>query len=114
MSTYLIGLFLQSIPEGVSHRSTSTLVLGLTIILSCLFVIVLRANLLIQCELLAVGLRKTLSAFLYRKLLKLPISVIGQASSGKLITLASGDMALIEQGASQLHFVFAGPISCIL
>ena len=58
-------------------------------------------------------LRKPLTSLLYRKLLKLPVSGIIEISSGKLITLASGDMTLIEEGTQALPYLFAAPLSTI-
>ena len=57
--------------------------------------------------------RKTLTVTLFKKILRLPVSGVTDATPGKLITLASGDMALIEQGAWGLPFVAAAPLSTI-
>ena len=63
---------------------------------------------------LALLIRKTLTASIYDKMLKLRIQEVSEASPGKLITLASGDMALIEQGSIQIQYLIAGPLSSIL
>ena len=72
--TYLIGLYLQSLPERGSSRSTYSLVLVISIISSCLVITLVRANVLLQCDILALLIRKTLLALMYEKVLKLPIS----------------------------------------
>ena len=54
-----------------------------------------------------------MTSILYRKLLQLPLSGVARATPGKLITLASGDMALIEQGAWGLPYVVSAPLSSI-
>ena len=59
-------------------------------------------------------IRKTLTGIIYRKLLKLRMSGVASVGHGKLITLASGDMALIEQGAWGLPYIVAAPLSTIL
>ena len=114
VSAYLIGLYLESIHVGVSHRSTYTLVLLLLIILTCFFSAILRVNINLRCDVLALLIRKTLTASIYDKMLKLRIQEVSEASPGKLITLASGDMALIEQGSIQIQYLIAGPLSSIL
>ena len=68
---------------------------------------------MLRSEIFALLLKKTLTSILYEKLLKLPISGVATATPGKLITLASGDMAIIEQGAWALPFVVAAPLSSV-
>lgn len=51
---------------------------------------------------------------LYEKALRLPLSGVAFASPGKLITLASGDMALIEEGSLNLHCLVGIPLAAIL
>ena len=58
--------------------------------------------------------RKTLTAIIYRKLLKLRVSGVASVTQGKLITLASGDMALIEQGAWGVPYVVGAPICTVI
>ena len=72
------GSYLDSIPVGLSLRSTHTLILLLFVILSCLFTEILGANLLLRLYTFALLLRKTLSATLYDKLLKLLVSEVAQ------------------------------------
>ena len=68
---------------------------------------------MLKAELFALLLRKTLTSFLYEKLMRLPISGVAAATPGKLITLASGDMAIIELGAWSLPYIVAAPLSAI-
>lgn len=96
---------------GDPHRSTYTFLLLLSIIVICVLSVILRANVVLRCYTLAALLRKTLSALIYEKLLRLPVSGVATASPGKLIAIASGDMALIEQGAWQPCLISA-PVSC--
>ncbi len=54
-----------------------------------------------------------LTALLFHKVLRLPISEINSASPGKLINLASGDMATLEVKARYLPFLIATPLYSI-
>ena len=67
----------------------------------------------LRSQLLGLELRKSLTAKLYEKLLRLPVSGVAAASPGKLINLASGDMALIEQGAWSVPQVVGAPLASI-
>ena len=47
-------------------------------------------------------------------MLTLPLSEVASASPGKLITLASADMALIESSSRDLHYLIAAPLGAVL
>ena len=112
--TYLIKLYLESLPIGQSERSEWSQGLLIGIIVLCLLSAFLRSNVFLKITMFGVLIRKTLTGILYRKLLKLKVSGIATVTQGKLITLASGDMALIEQGAWGLPYIVAAPLSTIL
>ena len=46
----------------------------------------------------------TLTASIYDKMMKLRFQEASETYLGKLITLTSGDMAMIEHGSSQLQY----------
>lgn len=62
----------------------------------------------------AVVLRKALTSILYHKLLRLSQSSISEASAGKLINIASGDMAVIERGVIFLPYLLVSPVSSVV
>ena len=107
--SYLIKLFLDSLSEP--HQSSHSLVLLSSILLLCLASTFLKSLSLQRAELFGLILRKTLKSALYWKLLKLPVSGVKKATAGKLINLASGDMALIEQRAWSVPSIVGAPLS---
>ena len=60
-----------------------------------------------------VALRKGLTGLLFAKALRLSLSSVAEATTGKLINLCSGDMALIESYVMHLPQLVTGP-SCTL
>ena len=62
----------------------------------------------------AVVVRKAMTGILYQKLMRLSQSSVAKASPGKLINLASGDMAVIERGFQNLPYIVTAPISTIV
>ena len=56
------------------------------------------------------AVRKALSGFIYRKVVKLSQASLAKASAGKLVNLASGDMAVIERGMARLPNVIVSPV----
>ena len=61
-----------------------------------------------------VALRKGLTGLLFSKALRLSMSSVAEATTGKLINLCSGDMALIESYAVLLPAAVTGPCSILL
>lgn len=59
-------------------------------------------------------LRKALTGFLYSRLLELPQYEISSANAGKLLSLASADMTLIERGAYELPYLLTSPLGTLL
>ena len=59
------------------------------------------------------ALRKGLTGLLFSKVLRLSISSVAEATTGKLINLCSGDMALIESYIVLIPHIVTGPL-CIL
>ena len=113
MCPYLIKFYLESIPAGTSDRSLYSAALLVSIIACCYSSVFIRSNLLVRCFVLSLLMRKSLTALLFEKLLRLPVSGVASATPGKLISLASGDMALVEQGAWQLPYIVVAPLSSI-
>ena len=62
---------------------------------------------------LAIVVRKGLTALLYRKALRLPLSAVARASPGKLINMCSGDMALVDYNFVWIAYVLAGPLATL-
>ena len=98
---------------GESSRSIYTTVLLISIILCIYSTVLLRTNFVFRSFQLGLLIRKTLTGILYEKVLRLPASGVASATKGKLIGLASGDMALIEQGSWQIPSIVAAPLAAI-
>lgn len=114
LCSYMIKLYIDSLTQrGKSHNNESVLLL-VGIIVSCLVGVVMRTSLYLRGQITGLLLRKTLTGILYSKLLKLPVSGVAKASPGKLISLASGDMALIEHGSLDLHCLVAAPFATVI
>ena len=61
-----------------------------------------------------VVIRKALTGFIYRKVVKLSQASLAKASAGKLVNLASGDMAVIERGIARLPNVIVSPVVSLI
>ncbi len=59
-------------------------------------------------------MRKALTGFLFKKLLRLSQASVAKASAGKLVNIGSGDMAVIERGIMRLPFVIVSPVVSIV
>ena len=59
-------------------------------------------------------MRKALTGFIYRKVVKLSQASMAKASAGKLVNLASGDMAVIERGIAKLPNAIVAPIVSVI
>ena len=59
----------------------------------------------------AVRIRKTLVASLFSKITKLTVKSLVQTSSGKLITIVSGDIQAIERPLAMISVIFAAPFA---
>ena len=67
----------------------------------------------LQMSKLGIALRKALTGLLFAKSLHLSSSSVLEASSGKLINICSGDMAIIESNGLALTGVLSGVISTL-
>ncbi len=64
--------------------------------------VVFRHYFLFKSTEIGLLLRKTLTSLLYRKILRLSPAVVAQASAGKLVNLASGDIAYLQASSVNL------------
>ena len=62
---------------------------------------------------LGIIMRKALVSLLYRKLLRLSNRSLSEATSGRLISLSSGDMSVIQGLSSTLLLGVAGPFVAV-
>ena len=62
---------------------------------------------------LGIAMRKALTALLFGKLLKLSQASVARASPGKLVNMASGDMAVIERGSIMLPYLAITPFAAV-
>ena len=59
---------------------------------------------------MSICIRKVLVAAIYDKVAKLTIKALAQTNSGKLITLISSDIFMVERGLAFAPFAFCSPI----
>ena len=109
----MIKLYLDSLTQVPTHEQTYSLILLVTIIVSLFLQSLLRSASSLTTTVFGLIQRKALTSLLYKKLLKLPVSRVASATSGRLITLASGDMVLIEGGGQALGYVIDAPLFTI-
>ena len=105
----LIKLYIDGLTNGTT--SPSGVWLLITIIVSCFLAVIVRTTAYLRCQIFGLLMRKTLTSILYSKLLKLPVSGVASATPGRLISLGSGDMAVIEQGSLDVHSLLSAPFA---
>jgi ATP-binding cassette subfamily C (CFTR/MRP) protein 1 len=63
---------------------------------------------------LGINIRKGIAGMIYKKALKFNQKSIAKASSGKVVTIISGELQNIERGMAQIPYLFITPINTIL
>lgn len=61
-----------------------------------------------------VVMRKALTGFIFKKVMKLSQASLAKASPGRLVNIASGDMTVIERGITRLPNVVVSPAISII
>jgi ABC-type multidrug transport system fused ATPase/permease subunit len=78
--------------------------------MGCMFLSLIGRNRYIMLGTrLALMIRRTLVSFLFRKVIRLSMKSICITNSGKLISLISSDLFLVEKGLSTVPVLFASP-----
>ena len=110
---YVTKLFIDFIGDpnaDFNYGLTIFLIFSGLLILS----LILRHLFYFHNAIFGVVMRKALTAFLYQKLLRLSQSSVARASAGKLVNMASGDMAVIERGSQFVSYIIVSPICSLI
>ncbi|CAI2363367.1 unnamed protein product [Moneuplotes crassus] len=61
-----------------------------------------------------VNIRKSISALIFKKVLKFNQKALAKASTGKIVTIVSGEIQIIEQAVTLIPYIIIAPFSAIL
>ena len=111
MAAFTIKEFINE--NARSHGSYASAGLMLLILGLLLIAMLFKQYASLNINSTGVALRKGLTGLFFSKTLRLSMSSVAEASTGKLINLCSGDMALIESYVMHLPQLVTGP-SCTL
>lgn len=93
-------------PEGQTWRGVQTIIIfGTTMYISQLA----RNRVFLKGTQITLRARRTLVVSLYDKVLKLSMKSLTETNSGKLISLISADLFMIEKGLSLYSFIVTAP-----
>lgn len=73
-----------------------------------------RVNYFFASNYLGINIRKVISGFMYRKALKLSQKSKAVSSTGKIVTIVSGELQNIEWGIQMAPYIIIAPISTTL
>ena len=109
----LVKMFIDYIEDPIAQPERGLLIF-LCVILLSLFTISFSKWSSLRSSMLGISMRKALVSLLYRKVLRLSHSSLGQTTSGKLISLSSGDMDTVQNSSTALTNGMAGPLISVL
>lgn len=97
--------------EGSDKPSETEAYVAATVIVLCLLTDAFIAHpSMMGLMHIAMKLRVSCSALIYRKALRLNRKSLGQTTIGQLVNLLSNDVSKFDQGFILCHFVWVGPI----
>lgn len=102
-------LYFQS--NGTDKPSETEAYIAACVIVACLVIDAFVAHpSMMGLMHIAMKLRVSCSALIYRKTLRLSRKALGQTTIGQLVNLLSNDVSKFDQGFLLCHFVWVGPI----
>lgn len=104
--------FLEFLEDPKAHNSRG---IWLVVAICTLMIISLLLRYYFTFSINAYGLviRKALTGFIFRKVVKLSQSSLAKATAGKLVNLASGDMNVIHNGIISLPNLILAPLASL-
>ena len=81
---------------------------ALLVILLSLVVVVAETRLVYCAKLLAVRINRCVSSLLYQKVMKLSQKSLAVSSTGKLVTLISSELQIVEKSFWYIPYIFTG------
>ena len=76
--------------------------------------ILVRHHFFYQGMILGLNIRKSISGIIFKKVLRFSNKSLSENNAGKIITIVSGELQVLEHGITMTPYVIIGPITTIL
>jgi ABC-type bacteriocin/lantibiotic exporter with double-glycine peptidase domain len=87
---------------------------GLSFVILVYVMQLFRVNYFLKANILGINIRKAISGIMYKKALRLNQKSKAISSTGKIVTIISGELQMIDWGIQMAPYIVIGPISTML